>query len=69
MPTAWPASLPSQALGDLPAGERHRGRLGRRGHRDTRIVDMAPGAALVFHANGSGTAGHVTAVHSLSTPA
>jgi hypothetical protein len=30
------------------------------------VHDMAPGAALVFHANGSGTAGHVTALQNLS---
>lgn len=29
------------------------------------IHDMAPGAALAFHANGPGTAGHVTAVNNL----
>src|SRR5262249_50543060 len=29
------------------------------------VHDMAPGAALVFHASGSGTAGHVTAVQNL----
>lgn len=29
------------------------------------VHDMAPGAALAFHANGGGTAGHVTAVQNL----
>ena len=53
----------AQALNELPAVTVLSAGSGDEGTAMLEIVhDMAPGAALVFHANGSGTAGHVTAV-------
>jgi hypothetical protein len=57
----------SVALGDLQAGINVIAvGAGDEGTAMLEIVhDMAPGAALAFHATGAGTAGHVTAVQNL----
>lgn len=56
----------SQALGELPAVTVLAAGGGDEGTAMLEIVhDMAPSAVLVFHANGAGTAGHVTAVQNL----
>ena len=57
----------SVALGDLQAGINViAAGAGDEGTAMLEIVhDMAPGAALAFHATGAGTAGHVTAVQNL----
>ena len=57
----------SVALGELPAGINViAAGAGDEGTAMLEIIhDMAPGAALAFHASGAGTAGHVTAVQNL----
>lgn len=56
----------SQAQSELPAVTVLAAGSGDEGTAMLEIVhDMAPGAALVFHATGGGTAGHVTAVQNL----
>ena len=57
----------SVALAELPAGINViAAGIGDEGTAMLEIIhDMAPGAALAFHATGAGTAGHVTAVQSL----
>ena len=56
----------SQARNELPAVNVISAGSGDEGTAMLEIVhDMAPGAALAFHASGSGTAGHVTAVQNL----
>lgn len=56
----------AQARNELPAVNVISAGSGDEGTAMLEIVhDMAPGAALAFHASGSGTAGHVTAVQKL----
>jgi hypothetical protein len=59
----------AQASGDLPAGVTVlNAGSGDEGTAMLEIVnDMAPGAALMFNATGSGVAGHVTALNNLVT--